>query len=89
MLMETKYIIAMINVPRKEEIHTLPLILDNKNDPVSFDSLEKAIETTRLYNQWHPETNFEVKKYYGRCKYVFEIMSYGTWKISEETLFKI
>lgn len=89
--METKYCIAMVNVPRKKIRHTLPLILEEEvNDtPVLFQDLESAVEATKLYKQWHPEVSFEVREYFGKCKYVFEMMEYGTWRISRDKLFSI
>ncbi|MFQ5531632.1 MAG: hypothetical protein ACE5ES_03400 [Candidatus Nanoarchaeia archaeon] len=80
------YCIAMMNVPRLREEHTLPLILVGKNEAATFDNLEEAVGAAKAYKDWHPEVNFEVREYGRRSRIVAEIMRYGTWIIGKTAL---
>ena len=77
----------MMNVPRLDEQHTLPLFL-NDNQPVIFDSLENAVETIEQLKNWHPEIEFEVRQYFRKSTYAFELMQYGTWIIGNAAVTK-
>ena len=59
-----------------------------RDEPAIFESLEQATGTARSYKQQHPEINFEIREYWGKARYVHEMMSPdgALWKISKDVL---
>lgn len=81
---KVKYCIAMLNTPRQNPEHTLPLLLKGKDDPVLFLNLEDAVTAAEGFRKWQPEIEFKVYEFYMPCRFVYEIFQYGTWMLSKE-----
>ena len=84
--MEEKYCIAMMNVPRQKERHTLPLILTRKDEALIIDSLDEAVKLAKDYKSWHPEINFSIFEYFEHSHFAFQLFEYGTWMIGKKSL---
>ncbi len=86
--MSDQYCIAMRNVPRLKERHTLSLILTNeeRDEALVVNNLDKAIELASAYKKWHPEITFDIFYYMEKCRFAGDIFHYGTWRISKEVV---
>ncbi len=90
---DEEYCIIMKDVPYKSKynfIGPLPhsLVLEKEDTPRAFNSVDEAVKAAGNFKKWRPDIKFEVRPYFGRSSYVYEIMAYGPFIIGKECLAK-
>ncbi|HSU73050.1 MAG TPA: hypothetical protein VLJ21_04350 [Candidatus Binatia bacterium] len=79
---DMQYVLEVEGTVRQQERHTVPLLLKDKDEPVVFNSIDDALITARELRSGNPERRLNVREYYGRSRYAFELFTAGTWKLS-------
>lgn len=84
--MSLQYCITMMNVPRRRERDTLPLIMISDSEPALFDSVEDASNVIVAYKEWHPEIEYEIREFFGKSHFAYEENQWGTWMMGKRDI---